>query len=68
MNCPNCANPIGCSCSGGSSLAKASNGTQVCSKCIQRYEEYLGLINLNKSNNPSYTFKDHIKETKYSEG
>lgn len=36
--CPNCGNPIGCSCSGGSSLVKAGDGHQVCTKCKDNYE------------------------------
>ena len=41
MNCPNCDNHIGCACSGGSALRIASDGTQVCTKCIQNYEKSL---------------------------
>jgi len=47
--CPKCQNKIGCSCSGGSQLVKASDGTQVCSKCIAQYEEYRALLNASKS-------------------
>lgn len=50
MNCPRCQNKIGCSCSGGSQLVKASDSTQVCSKCITQYEEYLALLNKAKYN------------------
>lgn len=44
MECPNCQNKIGCSCSGGSQLVTASDGKQVCSKCIVKYEEYKTLL------------------------
>lgn len=44
MNCPNCNNPIGCGCSGGSSLTNASDGKKVCSKCINKYEEMIALL------------------------
>lgn len=49
MNCPNCQNAIGCSCSGGSQLVKATDGKQVCSKCLAQYEQYLGLLNIVKN-------------------
>lgn len=44
MNCPNCQNTIGCACSGGSSLVNASDGKQVCTKCVKRYEEKIALL------------------------
>lgn len=49
MNCPNCQNPIGCSCSGGSQLKAASDGKEVCTKCITRYEEMKALLNVVKA-------------------
>lgn len=48
--CPNCGNTIGCSCSGGSTLATASDGKKVCSKCLSTYESYKALLNINKQN------------------
>lgn len=48
-NCPNCNNHYGCACSGGSERRTASDGKQVCSKCITTYE--LSLVALNKSKN-----------------
>lgn len=51
--CPNCGNPIGCSCSGGSQIATASDGKQVCSKCIAQYETYRALLTTVKSNKPN---------------
>lgn len=47
--CPNCQNPIGCSCSGGSQIKTASDGKQVCSKCIAQYESYRALLTTVKS-------------------
>lgn len=41
MNCPNCGNHIGCACSGGSALVTASDGKQVCTKCLATYEKLL---------------------------
>lgn len=36
--CPNCGTCIGCSCQGCGSLRVATDGAQVCTKCIQSYE------------------------------
>lgn len=41
MNCQNCGNTIGCSCSGGSAKVTASDGKEVCSKCVTTYEASL---------------------------
>jgi len=49
QNCPNCGNPIGCSCSGGSQVKTASDGKQVCSKCISQYETYIAMLQTVKS-------------------
>jgi hypothetical protein len=46
--CPNCGNKYGCSCSGGSSKTIASDGKEVCSKCITQYETYIALLNESK--------------------
>ena len=51
-NCPNCNNHYGCACGGGSAKATASDGKQVCTKCITTYE--LALVaknNLKKEKN-----------------
>lgn len=40
-HCPNCNNHFGCSCNGGSAPKTASDGKQVCTKCIDRYEALL---------------------------
>jgi len=37
MNCPNCNTKLGCSCK----IRKATDGKQVCSNCINTYEEQL---------------------------
>lgn len=37
VNCPNCASKITCGCQ----KRLASNGTYVCSKCINTYEEQI---------------------------
>lgn len=50
QSCPNCGNNIGCSCSGGSQMKVASDGKQVCSKCIAQYETRIALLNIIKSN------------------
>lgn len=48
-NCPNCGNHYGCSCSGGSAKQTASDGKQVCSKCITTYELALQAIKQSKN-------------------
>lgn len=49
-SCPHCGNKYGCSCSGGSAPAKASDGSTVCTKCLSKYEEYIALMHINKNN------------------
>jgi len=39
MNCPNCRAAITCGCQ----KRVASNGAQVCSSCIQAYEQQLAV-------------------------
>lgn len=51
--CNNCGNKIGCSCSGGSHKATASDGKEVCSKCITNYEQYIALLRLNNETKKS---------------
>lgn len=50
MNCPNCGTAIGCPCSGKAGKVTASNGTQVCTNCVNQYEQRIALLTLNSSN------------------
>lgn len=58
--CPNCKNPIGCSCSGGSQLTKASDGKQVCTKCLSKYEQFIALLRITKNQNNPLPSKSSI--------
>lgn len=48
--CKNCGNTIGCSCSGGSQKATGSDGKELCTKCLAKYEQYLALLRINPKN------------------
>ena len=41
MECPNCKAKLGCSCK----LRKASDGKQICTHCLTKYEKSLQLLN-----------------------
>lgn len=45
--CNNCQTQLSCGCQ----KRTASNGVQVCSKCISEYEEYLKTVKNNQSLN-----------------